>query len=595
MKIFDTETYRNYFLFAAICETTGKTIYVEMFNDSKLDTDIISRVLKKNTTVGFNSNKYDLPIIAYALNRKKNNSDIKDLSDEIIKTNIPAWKICKGKGIVIPNNWDSIDLIDVAPGMASLKIYGGRLNAPKMQDLPIHPDKILTREEADSIREYCLNDLHTTLQLYQALKPQINLRVIMGEEYGMDLRSKSDAQIAETVIKSELQKLTDSSYYAPKLIYGYTFRYQNPGIINFKSEKLQAIFEQILVHDFTLRDNGSVLLPAWLSKNKITIGNGVYQMGIGGLHSTEKAQYVVPNSNQLLFDLDVASYYPSIILQQNLAPESLGVPFLKVYQSIVDRRIKAKRDGDELVSSTNKLVINSSFGKLGSKFSMLYAPELLLQTTLTGQLALLMLIDDVESAGVSVMSANTDGIVILIDKADMDTLDEITFNWMMDTSYNLERTDYVAIASRDVNNYLAVKPDGKVKGKGVFTSPGLQKNPDRTIIYEAVAAYLAKDVPIEKTLSECVDITKFITVRRVEGGAVWLGDYLGKAIRFYHCSTVDKETCIHYNKNNNRVPNSAGCRPLMELPDMLPNDIDYDYYINEAKDLLKEVGYEYVC
>jgi len=29
----------------------------------------------------------------------------------------------------------------------------------------------------------------------------------MSEQYGMDLRSKSDAQIAETVIKSELHKI----------------------------------------------------------------------------------------------------------------------------------------------------------------------------------------------------------------------------------------------------------------------------------------------------------------------------------------------------------------------------------------------------
>ena len=42
--------------------------------------------------------------------------------------------------------------------------------------------------------------------------------------------------------------------------------------------------------------------------------------------------------------------------------------------------------------SSKKIQINGSFGKLGSKYSLLYAPDLLLQTTITGQLALLMLI-----------------------------------------------------------------------------------------------------------------------------------------------------------------------------------------------------------
>ena len=116
-------------------------------------------------------------------------------------------------------------------------------------------------------------------------------------------------------------------------------------------------------------------------------------MGIGGLHSCEKSQYVVADENTVLRDADVSSYYPSIILQQKLSPKAMGKDFITIYQSIVSRRIEAKHRGDKVTADTLKICVNGSFGKLGSKYSALYAPELLIQTTLTGQLALLMLIE----------------------------------------------------------------------------------------------------------------------------------------------------------------------------------------------------------
>jgi len=94
--------------------------------------------------------------------------------------------------------------------------------------------------------------------------------------------------------------------------------------------------------------NGAVKMPKELADTKIKIGGAEYQMGIGGLHSCEKSQLVRVNSGECLLEVDVASYYPNIILQQSLAPKSMGLPFLRVYQSIVDRRIQAKRAVIEL-------------------------------------------------------------------------------------------------------------------------------------------------------------------------------------------------------------------------------------------------------
>jgi len=172
-----------------------------------------------------------------------------------------------------------------------------------------------------------------------------------------------------------------------------------------------------------------------------------------------------------------------------------------------------------------------------------------------------------------------------------DAVDEAAWDWMLDTSYELERNDYAFMASRDVNNYLAVKTDGGTKGKGAFAAPSLMKNPDGNIVYHAVSEHIANGVPIDETIKRCDDLRQFVTVRQVKGGAVWQDELLGKAVRFYRSREVPADTPIRYAKNGNKVPRSDGCRPVMDLPESLPGDIDYDSYIAEADKLLREVGY----
>lgn len=586
--IIDTEIYCNYFLLSAMGAETGEVINFELYEGNKLDREGLRDLFRDNLTVGFNSLSFDLPIVVQAI-RGVGNDGLKKLCDTFIRSKMPTWQICRDIGISVPRSWDHIDVIEVAPGMASLKIYGGRLHEKSIEDLPIDPNASLTADQMAAIRSYCVNDLRTTLSLYKALSKQIDLRVDMSTQYGMDLRSKSDAQIAETVILSELTSLTGKRYRRQEPN-KHVFNYKDPGIIEFKDPDLKSVFERILKTNFTLGGNGSVVLPEWLKK-PITVGGKSYQMGIGGLHSTETRQYVTADDDHELAEFDVASYYPSIILQQEMYPHAIGSEFLKVYQSLVTRRLQAKHTGDNTTSDTLKIAINGSFGKLGSKYSTFYAPDLLIQTTVTGQLALLMLIERMLEVGVEVMSANTDGVVLYYPKAINKEVERVAFEWMLDTTYTLEKTSYKTLASRNVNNYIAVTTCGKIKGKGSFTRPGLAKNPDLAIVYRAAMLMVAEGIPVETTIKESTDLREFVSVRRVNGGAVWRGQELGRAVRFYYSTEVPKDECIHYLTNSNRVPKSAGSKPVMTLPDTFPSDVDYQVYIDEANKMLMEVGF----
>jgi len=200
------------------------------------------------------------------------------------------------------------------------------------------------------------------------------------------------------------------------------------------------VLATVLATPFVVTDTGKMMLPKALDQ-AITIGATTYTMGIGGLHSTEQSTAHFADDNTILVDRDVASYYPRIILNSGLAPGEMGQHFLSAYRSIVERRLAAKKSGDKVTDDALKITINGSFGKFGSKYSVLYAPRLLIQTTLTGQLSLLMLIEQLEGAGISIVSANTDGIVIKCPAHLELDMDNIIGAWEMITgSHELSST-----------------------------------------------------------------------------------------------------------------------------------------------------------
>jgi len=433
----------------------------------------------------------------------------------------------------------------------------------------------------------------TTNIIGRILEKAIDLRSAMSKEYETDVRSKSDAQIAEAVIKHELRKHGIEAK-RPKIKAGTEYTYIPPSNLVFNTDIMNEVFQLYKDHKFIVQSNGHISLPDALKNKKIQIGKTIYKIGVGGLHSIEKSTRHESSDKIILRDYDVASYYPSIILNNRLFPKHLGSNFLKTYKQIVDRRLKAKHNGDKSTADSLKITINGSFGKFASKWSCLYSPNLMMQVTVTGQLSLLMLIERLELEGIDVVSANTDGIVIKTHIDNEFDLDDIIDQWQADTEYVLESTDYKSLNSRDINNYIAIKTDGKAKGKGEFAGGGLFKNPDRPICTTAVNDFLSKDITIEETVNGCTDITKFLVVRTVNGGALKDGELIGKAIRWYYGKY--ELDAIYYNKlnkagNHNKVAKSDNGVPIMELPKELPDDIDHQWYIDQSYKMLKSLGY----
>ena len=742
--IFDTEVYKNYWLikFYDFSQSGVMCAKLELFPNTTLDRETLYFYLSTYEIISFNGNHYDEPMLTYAM-QGATCAQLKIASDLIIQGGLKPWEFYDHFQLQRLPYLDHVDLKEVAIGVnVSLKTYGGRLGSKRLQDLPVEPDAWLTPEQIRLIdHPYCTNDLLTTYDLYKTCLAALDLRVSMSEEYGVDLRSKSDAQIAESIIKVKLGFKPERVTWA----HGTPFKYVPPPFVSFpandvymsglldtirnaifrtsdldqvetftkaRARKLTkgdfapkeltitlrktkyvahsaeamheilkyagGVFDDLNDDDDAIEDvkgekvKTGIIMPPEIKALRITINKTTYKLGIGGLHSTEHAVNYQSDDTQTLNDDDVASYYPSLILICGMYPKQLGQGFLTIYREIYEGRLSAKNLAGEIKkqiklaeklghsltdlqkqlvtaqveSDAKKIVLNGTFGKLGSKYSIMFAPDLLLAVTLTGQLALLMLIRMLENNGVRVVSANTDGIVTLCPKGYEFMKQSIIDYWQGATGLQMENTTYKALFSRDVNNYIAIKNDGDHKGKGIFTKTGIAKNPKNMICVSAVVEYLKSGTPLEKTIMDCTDIKQFLTVRNVKGGAVFqsykplpphgtkeqllrgcgyievingrlkrwtnrtdlqgqtLGvaynalceqlqrgensPVLGKVVRYYLGRGELGQ--LAYASNGNKVPDSQGARALMELPDTFPLDVDYQAYVQIARDMLKDVG-----
>lgn len=628
LLVCDTECYPNFWSIGFKRIKDGRVVILEKSARKELDRERLRNIMLTHRIVTFNGMNYDMAMIFLAI-EGASNERLKQANDKIILGGLKYWEVEDALNVKIPWEVDHIDLIEPQPNaFASLKTLQGRLHGQKMQDLPFHPDKPLTEAEMDITLKYMGNDLDATLNLLVALKEPLELRAALGKQYGMNFMSKSDAQMGEAIIKKRVEQQTGEKVEKVRTPPGTSFPYKIPEYMRFETPQLQAILERLRTTEFFVQGDGSVALPKWLADAEITIGGMTYAMGIGGLHSTEANRALHSDAISILVDFDVASYYPRIILNTGLYPKALGRAFLDVYRKIVDERVDAKRKADDksladairttwkAMADGLKIAANGVFGKLGSIWSILYAPHLMVATTLTGQLALLMLIERAAKIGIEAVSGNTDGVVFRVPRSMVEkiektraiggALQQIIEQWERDTGFTMEATEYRSIYNESVNSYIAVKPDKTCKMKGPLNNPWrddpgwkpdlrqqLMKNPQMTIVTDAVVDFLLYGTPLEQTVRASRDIRDFVTVVNVKGGGTWRGSYLGKVVRYYWSmdgAEILYKTPHATTGNFKKVSKSDGCQPVMDLPVEFPSDIDYERYVVQAREVLMDIG-----
>lgn len=606
--VWDTESYPNYWSAGFTNLRTGRHLLFEdspefglSFDKAKLDW-----VLRNFVLIDFNGENYDRHTAAVAIKPGTNSSHMWMATERIITYEEPGWMVVKSMG-ARKIQMNHIDLFELTPLHPSLKMMAGRLCSPLMMDLPFAPGTHLTWNQTRVLRWYMFNDNRNTELVYRAHEENIKLREEFGPKYKVDLRSKSDAQIAEAIFKAEVFRRT--GHYAEKVPYQGMFKFKMPDWVQFKTPELQALRQAVIDADFIVGDTGYVQEPPAFKDLKIALGSSLYTFGIGGLHSNEKSvAHCIFDRNgvqrYILRDHDVASYYPKLILNSGYYPPAIGPIFIPIFQEIYERRLKEKKIDKKGVWALGlKIVLNGTFGKTSDPYSIIYYPPLMVQTTLSGQLALLMMIEKAYLAGMEVTNANTDGVVIKCPVERDEELKELSREWERETGLEMEANDYVATFSRDVNSYIAVDSHYKAKRKGWYKENGcngkpdneqIKKNQGAEIVGDALEALFTKGIPVVRTITECRNINKFVTIKQAQGGGAFVEPgcnpvYLGKAVRFYKSSGSKGE--IITVKKGHLVGGSEGCRPIMHYNGQFPSDVDFEFYCNMANEHLDLIGF----
>ena len=517
--LYDIEVFPNYLLVSFMATDSKEFTDFEYWGATETqDIKGLCSFLKTVATlIGFNNRNFDNAVAKEFL-RAKTVIAAKKLADEIINSNDWDGKTYRQPTILAKTD---IDVLGVLDKNASLKVYECRLGLDQVLECNEPFEQDLAREKSGKVKKYCHHDNSSTWDLWQhpVTQDKYKIKRQIAELYQQDFASRTESEIGSLVIASELKQRAQldpsarmNSYRKPCL------RFLGSEIIQptitFTTPILQALLTEVKQHQFIYTEKAEKN-KAQKFEQKINLAGLVLNFAEGGLHSLDKRAIITNlKPGEALLDFDVSSYYPNIILQEQIAPEGLETAFLAAYQEMVTKRIAAKKAGDKATASCYKIILNSIYGKFGSKASWLYNPKNMLRVTINCQLRLLQLVEMIATAGIELLQANTDGILTYPKtEAEQATVRALVKAWEQRTGFETEENRYSKILQSNVNNYVA-QYAGKAtyKEKGDFISQltlvGGGSYP--LIIAKAVKAWYFDQTPIATTITAAIAESKIL-------------------------------------------------------------------------------------
>ncbi len=577
-------------------------------------------VSKHCILIGYNNFSYDDVLLRVILDDIKiTEKDVYKLSKTMIESGRypdSIWKLQYS-----PVQWArSVDMYQVLNKKGSLKEWECREHMPSVKEANVDFNAPLPQDKFKQIRSYCRNDVIAVWNLYQTYKENVTLRVKLKEMFELNDRVfvNGDAGIAQQLLIDKYNKRTGNwSTVARKMaaksdenticvwpmpeIASKRVRYTTPEFKAFY--KFMRECELVSTDDKNqqweyrhpslagMKDKKGNPIPAFA--DPIQLGGLQYKIGVGGIHSDDAPGRFYGSKDVAIIDLDVTSYYPSLMIVENLFPKHLGPQFIQDFREIRDMRVKAKKEGRTTDANALKIVANSTFGKFNDIYSPLRTCVNAMRVTVNGQLEILMLAEMLEVAGVRLLSANTDGITCMWHRDRLHIINDIAKEWEKITGHQLEQAEYQTYCRRDVNNYIAQKIDGKIKYKGAFNPAPDNGKTDERIIKKAAEEWLLHSKPIRETVEASTDIRDFVFYQRVKnGGDLYHGDNkIGRIARWYRTSDESAATVQRKDKDGSytKLPNGERACLILDLPTSLPSDIDYQYYIDEATRLVESI------
>ena len=630
---YDIETMQE--LFLVVCMVPGKAGKSFQVSKWKNQLDAFVRYTEDNADaywVGYNNLRFDSQVVEWILRNHDNWHELTNLE-------ICAKIAQKAADVIHDANYDvfpeyrehelslkQIDLFKISHfdnknRMVSLKRLEFEMDLENIEEMPIHHTKTnMTKEEVELTIDYCYNDVDATYEFFKITtgdtdhplykgNNQIELRQDIFEEFGIPCLNYSDSKIGDEMIKKyycsekgiDYKELPKKGYFRKSIdVKNCIAKY-----VTFETPQLKEFLKKINKMQLGLQDD---------FKEHIDFYGNVYSFMKGGLHTENTPKVFEADEEYEIIDWDVSSYYPAIIINNGKFPAHLGKEFLRGYKQMFDKRLELKplAKSDKKIKGivgALKLAVNSVYGKSSDMLSWIYDRQLTMFTTITGELSLMMLIEQYETNGIQVISANTDGVTIRIKKDLIPLMYKLNEWWCSMTQYELERTDYSKIIFSTVNDYLAIMTNGEIKKKGDFlTDFELHKNKSARIVPIALERYFVHGVPVDETIRNHTNLYDFCLRQKATRSFHYEGTnrvtgqktIYNKLIRYYVSNNGEKIFKVKNPECQTRAAAisqiEAGewlCKVCNFLPKNSKTDnVNYDYYIEKANRIISKIQTE---
>ena len=551
---------------------------------------------------GYNNHHYDDVVINYIIDyyyKLSNMSYLKicqslyNLSKYIVETEdekyerIKRWKYA--------HYFESMDLLTMQfsrklrVGLKTMQVtmhyrnvqeYDGDFNAPIKDD------------DIDEMIAYNINDVDSTEELLNRLKPDIELRLFIEQEHGIDCLSMDSVKMAETFLLEEYSKRTGipknvikemrspMDYIPLKDVILPFIKYKNP--------KLQDVLEDMKKQVVYSKERKGY-------EKKFVLSNVVYSVGVGGIHSIHTPQIFLPKDDEFIGHADVTSMYPSFLIKYQWGPRHLGKIFCDIFADLYAERVEAKRTGQKIKNLFLKIVLNSPTGKMQQEVSWMYDPFNVFKIRINGQLILLMLVDRLLELGCEIIQVNTDGVVYRAKNSLREGIQEAISEVEQITQLMFETDEYEAFYQYAINDYFGVLKNGEIEEKGMFiTKTKLGKGLAPVVIPKAVINYFVHHIPVTETIEKDREIRDFLMSQAVDKKfKVIYGDKPVQRINRFYASTngayLFKDNPEDDRDRQNMLTKS-GVTILNKFDDLKIEDrkINYRYYISEAKKVIAD-------
>ncbi len=567
-----------------VLEADGVQIYLnvgkvrERANESLLSGDYVY--------VGFNNKAYDNFLIEDILQNRTTNY-IKLKSDSVIKK--------RPSQFIDFLNLDTKE--QMQPGFSLKKFESMSGMMVEESSIPFDYKDEFTIEQILEVCHYNIQDLRATIELYKTRKDYFDGKELLVKEYGTSKTSinYSNGSTAASYLMGR-DKLENFEPEDPN-IYGVP-----TGVKLFLENALKVSPE--ISHLKTKAEREKAMRKEWTSLVMEDHGM-VYTWGFGGLHSAKgRIETNKRGTKKIVYDVvddtdvqqwDSGSHFPNIMLRDNL----LG-PVTNKFRNLVTERLKNKALGNPL-AGTQKIIINSVYGLLRLQSSKLYNPKSAIRVNVSGMVAIYNLANQLDLVG-TVYQVNTDGIAFKpYPDVTQETLNIIKQQWEDDFKLQLEVSSFKRLIQRDVNNYIAVKPNDKLKLKGgaVGQANGVDvtKASKPTIIDHMLVEKLVYGRPFIATVQEGEFRDYCFTLKSMKSST-----QTGKMVD-ENGKVFDNEVNRTYaTKNGGKVlKEKVGDLENAKFPDTpeqmsianyellkeTPADLDYSYYIELAEKKLE--------